>query len=820
MKKRILLSSITVLALTALAVSCTHSDTKPYAGTTPPAHRGLASEDLQAAWAYDGGPNPDTEMGKELIDIVAKQPFMPGISEEITGEQKFRPAFGPTLWRMIQKPNSVKILFIGQDGTHIAEAAGRTATAGFGGRAQDLAAYFGVRTGAAFMNAFAFTIRGQYSAFQTPVISGEEGKRKVSISNVVENGIWMMSQDQSSPMVQWRNSLIDWIIRNNKDSLRMIVLFGGPAQDSIATFIESKGGKVGSYQTEESLKRNNVKVPTFDLVNAGGNKEFPVVLNRQGKDIYAQMLGRRLNYKPANKDEKESADVTLALKTLQTKINDVYGDLMISNAGVADSGVMHPAQIGGYDLNKIEIDGKKTLSLKGLPLSDGSKVRNDILIAEFPHPTSLSMMTPPAASAKIATSLKLLKSYVDNGWKIEADDGMTNEFAAGKAYAYGRTDIGPAYYDFGTPKNRMVSVSSASRMTGNSNVVVIGTRDKVQFDMTAIRNATKARMPANITAGEMMTARPRLADTRYQFDLGPGEKMARIMKENLNMKVIGKMKDGKAASETCKAPEPASKFYIKSHPLCVGDFGHYRGTFDNPKVVILADPADADDILTSRALTGARGQYLQGLMNDMGVNDNYLVIKTVPFGMTDATAEEWSVVMKETAGYRKAIFKEIMKGSPALVIADGAHAAEEINDLVSNQSPVVIIERTQDPSSGLSEAAAEISKVAGFKKIKASGEMAILPRTHLGFMSRVWEGTTGTRVFEAQSEGDKGSAYAIVVPEWAYKNEAKQSTEERKGVDTIKRSLEDNKLLRKNNKKFESDDDASYWYLRADFLAA
>jgi len=57
--------------------------------------------------------------------------------------------------------NSVKILFIGQDGTHIAETAGRPATAGFGGRAQDLARHFGVGPSAAFMNAYAFTINGQ-----------------------------------------------------------------------------------------------------------------------------------------------------------------------------------------------------------------------------------------------------------------------------------------------------------------------------------------------------------------------------------------------------------------------------------------------------------------------------------------------------------------------------------------------------------------------------------------------------------------------------------------------------------------------------------
>lgn len=66
-----------------------------------------------APWEYDPGPNPANTMGRELIYLHARIPFMPGLSETLLGKQKFRPAFGPVLWRMRQQPNSVKILFIG-----------------------------------------------------------------------------------------------------------------------------------------------------------------------------------------------------------------------------------------------------------------------------------------------------------------------------------------------------------------------------------------------------------------------------------------------------------------------------------------------------------------------------------------------------------------------------------------------------------------------------------------------------------------------------------------------------------------------------------
>src|SRR3989344_1345507 len=113
MRQILLLSIITGYAFGWFG--CTHFDKNS-------GFRNVSSvQDVTTPWAYDPGPAPETPMGKELIDLVASQPYMPGISKELTGDQKFRPAFGPTLWRMIQEPNSIKILFIGQDGTHIAE---------------------------------------------------------------------------------------------------------------------------------------------------------------------------------------------------------------------------------------------------------------------------------------------------------------------------------------------------------------------------------------------------------------------------------------------------------------------------------------------------------------------------------------------------------------------------------------------------------------------------------------------------------------------------------------------------------------------------
>lgn len=804
-------------------LGCSHTTKTTHANQEPKPYARKVSNtsDLRQPWAYDPGPSADTKMGKELIDLVATQPNMPGISMEMTGEQKFRPAFGPTLWRMIQEPNSVKILFIGQDGTHIAEAAGRTATAGFGGRAQDMAAYFGVDTGAAFMNTFAFTIKGQYGAYRAPIILDEKGKKSVKFGTVVDNGLWMIAQDQNSPMVKWRNGLIDWIMRNNRESLRMVVVFGGSAQDSIGTFIESHGGKVGSVYSLDDIRNKNIRIPEIEVVPTVANKVFPTVLDKNGKDIYPKLAGRQLDY-------KNDADQLVATDALSKNIASVYNDLAISENGIEKSGVVHPAQINGYDLNKIEINGKKTLSLKGLQLSDGSRLENDVLVAEFPHPTALStaeMTKPGSASVKIAESLKNIVPYKKAGWKIDADPGMTNQFDAGKSYRYGRTDISRSYYDFGTPNNRMVSKSDAVR--GKANFVILGTRDKVPFDLKAIALATSASPNQPISTDEFFSARPRGETDRYIFDHGPGEVMARIMKENLNMKEIGalkptyKLKTGVKLEkgETLEDVADVDGFNIKTHPIAVGDHGHYRGTFENPKVVILADPAGVDEILTSRALTGTRGQYLQGLMNKLGVSENHLIIRTVPFGMDKASEQEWSIILNQTQKYRDEIFAEILRnGTPELIIADGPYAEKEIARLIQNKISVVNIRRTGiDDGSGITEAQNDINSLKIFKKVSGKVEMANIPRSHLGFMSRIWEGTSGTRVFNTTHPSKNGIGFAVVVPSWVYQQKnVKQSREERAEIEQLKNTLQEQHIpmIQENFKRRDkqTDDDALIFF--------
>lgn len=742
-------------------------------------------------WSYDAGPNPETQMGRELIDITANIPNMPEISRQIIGKkQKFRPAFGPIPWRMLQTPNKVKILFMGQDGTHIAEAAGRPATAGFGGRAQDLAKYFGVNEGAAFINAYAFTIKGQYGVYGSPYVYTKNGKSEVRSGNIVSNKLWAISNNLNSPIVKWRNSLIDWIIRNNKDSMKLIVLFGGSARDAIATYARSKGAEVKALLEDDM---ENIQVPELKSEYAGGNNTFPSLVARDGGDLYADMLGRRLKY-------SDSKDQKAALDDLRKNLKSYLKEMVFTKGGPYGNGLLNPAQLSGYDLDTMIVNGTRTRSLKGLTLDDGTKIKNDIIVVSLPHPSSLSrtVMNGPTydegkknASDRVMKQVKKLDRYREAGWSIKADPGKVNRYAQGKAYVYGRSDIGPEFYDFGTPANRMVSKSTAKRMSGAANVVIIGTRDNGKFDKKKIKIMTNAKAADGIIADNLYIARPSVLEQRYTFDPGPGEYLAKLMVTNLNLDEIFTPKRGMSFEK-----DGIAAYNVKTHPS-VSDFGHYRGKVKNPKVVVLADPIGYDDLVTARALTGERGQYLQGLMNDLGVEDDYLVIKTVPFGMDGANEKEWTTVLKQTRKYRAKLLKAVLKNAnPDFILTDGKYAAAEIKSILGSRYEVINTYRAENgQSSGIKRAGEAIKEtLSAYADATITGAIANIPRSHLSFYARTWEGTSGDRVITSKGKKYEGIAFAEVVPSWAYNQRVDLDDKSSSEVEDLIQILRENDL--------------------------
>ena len=101
--------------------------------------------------------------------------------------------------------------------------------------------HFGIIEGVFFTNLYVNTISGQYGSRNTPVITDN---KKIEYRNVIENRQWLMTHE--GPYGKWRNKLYSWVIRNNKESLKMVMMLGQAGKDAGANFINSIGGEVSA----------------------------------------------------------------------------------------------------------------------------------------------------------------------------------------------------------------------------------------------------------------------------------------------------------------------------------------------------------------------------------------------------------------------------------------------------------------------------------------------------------------------------------------------------------------------------------------------
>jgi len=171
-------------------------------------------------------------------------------------------------------------------------------------------------------------------------------------------------------------------------------------------------------------------------------------------------------------------------------------------------------------------------------------------------------------------------------------------------------------------------------------------------------------------------------------------------------------------------------------------------------------------------------------MEGMGVGDRYLVIKTAPYSM-DAN---WNETLEMTKAYRQAVLTKVMETTrPAMIITDGAAAAAEVARILpSAPVPVINIARgAPDDASGIAEALAAIKNVAGFSEARFNGKMSDIPRSHLTYYARVWEGTSGDRVITTTDARYAGKAFAFNAPRWAYKQRYAMPPSEIEGCEKL-----------------------------------
>ncbi len=763
----------------------------------------LASSFAQSRYS-NSGPDPKTKSGKAFIDLCARLPECMLISSAIMEKQKFRYIFGNMLTRTRFEENSTKILFIGQDATHIAEASKYPGTSGFGGRVQAIANFFGVDLGVATMNAFYSTINGQYGAFDHIYIEANaKGELEIKQDSFVDSELWLLANGNDSAIRKAREEYIEWQIKNNPESLSLMILFGGAARDAFAEFLINRGVKVGTRMRSENLK--SVQVPETRLVYAGGNNQFPVPVTKDGADIYQILFEKqqREQNEELNKtnkaegkkevplrlrqlDYKKETDQKLAVELVKKAGKSAINLMVFTGGGIHGSGITNAAQIGGYDLTniegltRVEHNGQVAYSLKGLRLSDGTIIQNEIGFVASPHPSALSKLTTQLAIAALKKAFKPLTALKEKlGWFVKPDTNSsgrsrTNDWNEGKEPTYGRAEVPPEHFEVGAPDDRRANTAAAKRL--DDQTIMVGAREEAKFNDKEIEKAKKALPSNKMDPNDWWSNHSRQDEGRYIFDRGPGEEIEKLMLENLDRKKIfepkPEMKVAKDGQDVTLETHGIDAYYAKTS-VNSGFFGHYRGDFNKAQTLILADPHGIDDWNTSRALTGERGQLLNGLMSDLGFGENYLVLKTVPFGMDGATKEEWEVIRQRTETYREVLIKKILENKQIKVIfTDGDVAKSELERVlkllkITDKKVVNIQRKGSDAVSGIIEAGESIKKNFSEKaSAKISCKMLDIPRSHLSWASRIWEGTGGDHVINSLGKA-RGIVFALITPDWA-----------------------------------------------------
>ncbi len=756
-------------------------------------------------YEYNAGPAAAGDRAAEIVDLYAQQPENKFISDQLSPVQKFRFTFGAMMLRTNYAPNTIKIFAIGQDAVDDAELVKLPGTGtGYSTRVQIIANFHGVDSSIATSNASFQTIKGQYGSFDHPYAEKDargvwqvtkkiirEGREVTEVikSKLVDNYLWTIFNSKNSPIVSHREKAWEWEIKNNLQSLRLLILFGGASQDAFAEFLQKRGFKVPTRMAPSELAK--IKVPESKLVFAGGNNEFPVLQTKDGKDLYAQLVGRRLDY---TKD-KDKADATQALIDNPKRALEL---MAFTGGGVSGSGVLTAAQLGGYDLTKVENqNGEQTFSLKGLRLSDGTIIDKDIAFVASPHPTSLSSNVQQAA--RIVTALfEKVRPLIGGANAIEPDlraDGtlMVNKFARNlqeDVFSWDRAFLPRRVVPFGAPASILRPKSSADRLGPQVLVSEPPSKEALRaagirklediFDASEIEAAKRVQPVEPLNDDDLWAQHSRQANAKGLADPGPGAEMAKLMVENLGASVLRRS----------KAP-------------ILGFFAHYRGTFQNPRALIMYDQLDLEDRNTFRAATGARGQLLSGLMRDLGLTSNYLVLTTAPLDMTGATMGELEAVRGETEKYREAVLAKVLAGnSVSVIFTDGPLAKIEVPRILNKLGKsveVINIERGDDPARLIVAAGNEAKRRLELANVRISGTPAAIPVQHLPWNSRDWERVTSGTVIEAKG-AFKGKSYAIVTPNFVAEQKAHPLDTTTQAVEAMKQDLQTNRIPLANDR--------------------
>jgi hypothetical protein len=165
-------------------------------------------------WDFDPGPPANTEWAR----LFGETPNYRGLGRAVSGRDEFRWHFGPMFYRGRLSPGAVKVLVIGQEGAQDESLGHRSFVGGTGARMQHFLRHIGINRSYLFLNTFVYPIFGQYQGTDL---------------------LWL-AQNAESPIVQHRHEVFNYLLQQN--DLRLVVVVGRAAKESVHTWVKSRGG--------------------------------------------------------------------------------------------------------------------------------------------------------------------------------------------------------------------------------------------------------------------------------------------------------------------------------------------------------------------------------------------------------------------------------------------------------------------------------------------------------------------------------------------------------------------------------------------------
>ena len=222
--------------------------------------------------------------------------------------------------------------------------------------------------------------------------------------------------------------------------------------------------------------------------------------------------------------------------------------------------------------------------------------------------------------------------------------------------------------------------------------------------------------------------------TRHQFDKGPINLIEEIMEFYLSVK-----------------NSPYSDEIIQAESF--GPTGIYRGNTENPEFLIIADQQSHTDMFSGRALTGASGQKLQAFLNGAGLQNKYLIIRSLPVDCLDDQTKELKCEGLRADpivnSKRNALLEKIIGDNNIKSILSFGKYAKQISKQLNENIPIYHIDPTNTEISnelfGLFEKLKNNKLISPNHKYRAV-KIAAIPRSDLPYSSRWWMGTSGDRV--------------------------------------------------------------------------